>query len=211
MFKIQHKLAPPYLIDKCPPLVGETINYDLRNAGDINLPMGKKTCYFTSFFPSSIRLWNQLDRGIKDSTSLDSFKLQLKKAKCLKKYKLYQKFNGAKAVNHTRIRLGLSGLKAQRHDYNHVPVSTCDYCGARREDPLHFLLKCGVFAQMRKVLLRNIERLYLAKGIHRDMSRSLVQRELVQCLLNGDPRLGVWENMEMFKLVQEFISASKRF
>jgi hypothetical protein len=211
MYKIQHDLTPAYLTEKCPPLVGEATDYDLRNAGDINLPMGKKTCYFTSFFPSSIRIWNKLDRETKDSASLDSFKFNLKKAKCLNKNKLYKKFNGAKAVNHTRMRLGLSGLKSQRHDYNHVPLSTCDFCGARRDDTLHFLIKCGVFAPMRRVLLGKVERLYQSKNIHRDLTRTLVQKELVECLLFGDARLNERENIMMFEMVQEFIATSHRF
>ena len=211
MYKIQNNLAPAYLIDKCPQLVSETSNYNLRNAENVSLPLGKKTCYFNSFYPSAIRIWNDLDRGIRNSPSLDSFKYNLKKAKCLKKNKLFQKFNGVRAVNHTRMRLGLSGLKSQRQDYNHVPLSTCDFCGARKEDALHFFLKCRVFAPMRTVLLGNITRLYQTKNILRDLSRTIVQKELVTCLLCGDPRLSDLENIEMFKMVQVYIAESKRF
>jgi hypothetical protein len=194
-----------------PPLVGERTTYNLRNVNDINLPPGKKSGLFNSFFPSSIRIWNKLDRGMKNSQSLDSFKFHLKKSKCLKKTKLYSKFNGSMAINHTRMRLGLSGLKAQRHDYNHVPNSTCDYCGSRKDDSIHFLLKCRAFAPMRRNFLQKINRLYTAKNIYRDLSRTIVQKELVDKLLMGDPRLSEPENIELFNMVQDFICNSKIF
>ena len=134
MYKIQNNLALNYLVESCPPMVGERVIYNLRNADHIALPLGRMTGYFNSFFPSSIRLWNGLGRTIKNRDSLDSFKYHLKKAKCRKKHKLYSTFNGTRAVNHTRMRLG--------HDYNHVPRPTCDYCGTRKEDSLQIFLQC---------------------------------------------------------------------
>jgi hypothetical protein len=211
MYKIQNNLAPNYLTNACPPLVGKITNYNLRNADNIALPMGRRTDYFNSFFPSTIRLWNNLDRTIKNRDSLDSFKYHMKKAKCRKKKKLYSRFNGTGAINHTRIRLGLSGLQAQRHEYNHVPRPTCDFCGARREDELHFFLQCRVFTPMRLILMNDINALYRAKGIHRDLSRTIVQKELVNCMLRGDDRLSERENTELFKMTQQYIISSKRF
>jgi hypothetical protein len=103
MYKIQKNLAPPYLIASCPPLVGEISNYELRNAENISLPPGKKTGYSNSFMPSAIRMWNKLNPDTKGRGSLDSFKYHLKKSTCRKKVKLYSRFNGAKAINHTRM------------------------------------------------------------------------------------------------------------
>jgi hypothetical protein len=211
MYKIQNDLVPDYLINACPPLVGHMTNYNLRNADNIALPMGRRTDYFNSFYPSSIRLWNNLDRNIKSRDSLDSFKYHLKKAKCRKKKKLYSKFNGAWAINHTRMRLGLSGLKAQRFEYKHVPLPTCDLCGARREDELHYFLQCRTFAPMRNILLNNVKALYRQKRIPLDLTRTLVQKNLVSCLLNGDARLSELENISLFNTVQQFIKATKRF
>jgi hypothetical protein len=161
--------------------------------------------------PSTIRSWNKLDRDIKNQNTSESFKYHLKKTKSLKKNKLYPSFNGTSAINHTRMRLGLSGLKAQRHAYNHVAHPTCDYCGGRRDDEMHYLLQCHVFNVMRIPMLDAVRALYLTKNIRRDMSRTIVQKELVQCLLHGDARLTEPENIVLFGLVQQFIGASKRF
>ena len=211
MFKIQRKVAPPYLIESCPPLVGAISNYDLRNAENISLPPGKKTGYSNSYMPSAIRMWNKLHPDTKGRGSLDSFKYQLKKSTCKKKEKLYSRFNGVKAINHTRMRLGLSGLKSQRHDYKHVTLPTCDYCGARREDVMHFMLQCGVFATKRAVFMNELKNFYSPKNMFLDLSRTLVQKQLINCLLRGDPDLSERENIELFEIVQRYICHSKRF
>jgi hypothetical protein len=211
MYKIQNDIAPPYLISKCPPLVGCATNYNLRNAEDIALPMGRRTDHVNSFMPGAVRLWNELDTSIRDSNSLDSFKYQLKKKKCKIKNKIYSKFDGIKAVNHTRMRLGLSGLKAQRHDYNHVPRPTCDFCGAKKEDTMHYFLQCRVFATMRIKMMSDIEILYRERNIILDLQRTLKKKELVQNLLRGDTRLNVQQNHRLFQIVQQFISSSNRF
>jgi hypothetical protein len=191
--------------------VGTLTNYNLRNADNIILPQGRLSSYFNSYMPSSIRLWNNLDLSIKNRPSLDSFKYHIKKSKSIKKIKLYSKFNGMKAIYHTHIRLGLSGLKAQRHDYKHVLHPTCDYCGARKEDAMHYLLQCRVFAVMRTVLVGRIMDLYMTKNIALDLRRTLVQKELVNSLLKGDARFDEGENTQLFMTVQEYIQATKRF
>jgi hypothetical protein len=210
MFKIQHFIAPPYLNEICPPLVGEVSNYNLRNANNIALPMGKKTAYVNSFMPSAVRLWNGLNTDIKKSNTLSSFKYNLKKSKP-KKVKLYSKFNGKSAINHTRIRLGLSGLKSQRCDYNHVDNRRCDFCGAKKDDAMHYLLQCSVFTTMRTTLLSSIKNLYETKNIKLDLRRTIVQKELVKIMLCGDKRLSERENVDLFGMVQQFIGSSKRF
>jgi hypothetical protein len=211
MYKIQNNLAPPYLADICPPLVGEVSRFNLRNAENIALPPAKATSYVNSFIPSAIRLWNGLNKDIKQSDTVDSFKYRLRKNKGITKNKLYPKFNGSKAVNHTRMRLGLSGLKAQRYDYNHVDSPKCDFCGARKEDPMHYFLQCRTFGTMRTILLHDVENLYRSKHLNLDLSRTIVKKELVQHLLCGDSRLNERENRELFLMVQQFISSSKRF
>ena len=127
------------------------------------------------------------------------------------KNKLYSKFNGAKAINHTRLRLGLSGLKAHRHAYNHIPHPNCDLCGARREDAMHFLLQCPVYTVPRMTLMNDTLNLYRLKHIVFDLTRTIVKKELVNYLLRGDKRLSDLENVSLFNIVQCFISASKRF
>jgi hypothetical protein len=199
------------LINACPPLVGDQSNYNLRNIENIAIPMGKRTVYVNSFIPSTVRAWNNLDINIRNCNSVDSFKYQLKKKRCRKKNKLYSKFSGRNAINHTRIRLRLSGLKAQRHAYKHVLLPTCDFCSGRKEDEIHFLLQCRAFSTMRINLVDEITSLYRRNGITLDLSRTIIKKELVNSLLKGDQRLNEVENSKLFIMVQQYISSSKRF
>jgi hypothetical protein len=211
MYKVQNNLAPAYLAEACPPLVGSVNSYNLRNIENISLPRGNKSGYVSSFIPSAIRAWNSLETNLRNRTSIDSFKYNLKKAKSRKKFKLYSKFNGSQAVNHARMRMGLSGLKAQRHSYNHVTNSICDYCGAKKEDAMHYFLQCRAFAAMRPVLLDGVDQLYRSINVTFDLSRTLVKKELTSYLLKGDKRLSTSNNIELFTMVQDFIYISKRF
>ena len=161
--------------------------------------------------PSAVRAWNNLDPATKGRGSLDSFKFHLKKSTCRKKTKLYSKFNGAKAINHARMRMGLSGLKAQRHAYKHVTLPTCDYCGARREDVMHYMLQCRAFTNARAALMTEVLDQYRSKNIHLDLTRTIVKKGLINSLLRGEQKFDERENVLLFEIVQRFICTSKRF
>ena len=107
--------------------------------------------------------------------------------------------------------MGLSGLKAQRHAYNHVKHATCNLCGSRKEDEMHYFLQCWAFANMRPVLLDGVTQLYCSIDITFDLSRTLVKKELTSYLLRGDKRLNTRQNTELFKPVQNFVYSNKRF
>ena len=64
---------------------------------------------------------------------------------------------------------------------------------------------------MHAILLANVAELYLEKNITRDMTRTIVKKELVSCLFKGDARLDYKENSILFDIVQQFICSSKRF
>jgi hypothetical protein len=87
----------------------------------------------------------------------------------------------------------------------------CDYCGAKKEDPMHYLLQCRTYAAMRIILLDKIQILYATKNIALDLRRTLVKKELVTSLLRGDARFNEGENTQLFMMVQDFILATKRF
>ena len=65
LYKIINGLTPQYLQDTLPQLVQETKSYDLRNSNDIRNPRTNANLFFNSFFPSSIRAWNDLPDDIK--------------------------------------------------------------------------------------------------------------------------------------------------
>ena len=99
------------------------------------------TCQ-TSFFPQTISDWNGLDMSIRTVKTIDTFKDKLKHRLGLKTNHLYHHYPSKAAVNHTRMRLGLSGLSAQRFDYNHIDNPKCLLCSTPRKDLVHYFLLC---------------------------------------------------------------------
>ena len=83
--------------------------------------------------------------------------------KSAKKLNLYGTSHGA--VNHSRIRMGLSGLNQHRHKYNLINSGRCHSCNFIREDALHYFNNCLTHATHREVMLREICKL-LAPNIH---------------------------------------------
>ena len=53
--------APVYLQDLLPDTVGATFSYDLRNSANFEVPFTRLCSCETSFFPSTLKLWNELE------------------------------------------------------------------------------------------------------------------------------------------------------
>ncbi|MCG8033358.1 MAG: reverse transcriptase family protein, partial [Candidatus Thiodiazotropha taylori] len=77
LYKILHGLAPNYLLDLMPPTVQETSRYNLRNSDHFQNYRANTNLYLDSFFPSTIRAWNNLSTEIKEASSLTIFKTLL--------------------------------------------------------------------------------------------------------------------------------------
>ena len=66
--------APVYLQDLLPDTVGATISYDLRTSANFEVPFKRLCSFETSFFPSTLKLWNELDLRIRSIPSNSQFK-----------------------------------------------------------------------------------------------------------------------------------------
>ena len=108
-----------------PPLTRDRTNYNLRSGMNITTPQIRTTTYQKSFFPNSIKDWNELDMSARGCPSIDSFKEYQKKNCGFKVNSLFNKYSTKESINQSRIRLGLSGLSSQRHDYNHIDSPKC--------------------------------------------------------------------------------------
>ena len=64
-YKILHGLTPDYLYDLVPPLVQDTTSYNLRNSDNIQNYTALSNLFLNSFFPSTIRAWNDLPNDTK--------------------------------------------------------------------------------------------------------------------------------------------------
>jgi hypothetical protein len=211
MFKIQNSLTPNYLKEACPPLTRDRTNYELRSALNITTPQQRTTCYQKSFYPQTIKDWNSLPRNQRLITSLDSFK-ELQKAKAgLKNNKLFHHNSSKAAIDLTRIRLGLSGLSAQRFDYNHIDDPRCLTCGAKSEDPQHFFLTCPTYTRARHTLLEKVSDILHELDIEIDFNKRSFRNSLIETLLKGSEYLSHESNVYIMLQAQNFIKESRRF
>ena len=124
LFKILHGVTPVYLNDLLPPLVQDTTSYNLRNSNHFQNYRTNTNLFLNSFFPATIRAWNDLPTEVKDAPSVAAFKSRLNKD--LKKPPSY--YNTGTRIGQilqARLRLGCSSLNADLHRKNIVPSPTC--------------------------------------------------------------------------------------
>jgi hypothetical protein len=211
MYKIQGGLVPPYLHNACPPLTRDRTTYNLRSAMDVTVPQTRTTTYQKSFFPQTIKDWNMLSQTVREIKTIDSFK-ELQNKKCgYHLNTLYQNDSSRQAINHTRIRLGLSGLAFQRFSYKHIDNPQCNNCSALKEDPIHYLLLCPAYANHREEFLTNVMELLNLNNIEIDFLNLKSRQFLVEIILNGTPLLSELDNRKVFQLTQSFIKNTGRF
>jgi hypothetical protein len=211
MFKIQNGLSPMYLTGACPPLTRDRTPYDLRSGQNITAPQTKTTSYQRSFFPATVKNWNELKIENREIKTIDTFKEHLKKSTGYAVNKLFHHCYNKAAVNHTRIRLGLSGLAYQRYEYKHIDDPKCVKCNAREEDPQHFFLICPYYAEHRDTFLDGICNIFYANNLEVDFLRQTFRTFLISTVLNGSLLLTKNENIEIFNLTQNYIQSTQRF
>jgi hypothetical protein len=211
MFKIQNGLTPNYLQRICPPLTRNRTEYNLRTGANITTPAQRTTTYHMSFIPESIRDWNNLDVLTKSATSIETFKNKLKSKIINKPNPLFYHNNSNAAINHSRIRMGLSALSSQRFDYNHIVSPKCLTCNAKTEDPAHYFLTCPTYDVARPNLLNGICDILRDVGIEIDFRRRHFRVLLIKTILGGSQLLSDADNKEVMKLSIKYVSDSKRF
>ena len=124
MYKIKNYLVPSYLSNLCPPEVGELVQYELRRKENIIVPPTKKYYLLKSFFPSTIRLWNEIDNEIRNVATLRLFKIKIRKYFSVNEFKkIYLLGLGYPSTNLSRMRMGPSALNYQRKQYRFITDS----------------------------------------------------------------------------------------
>jgi hypothetical protein len=211
MFKIQNNTAPLYLQNACPPLTRDRTTYNLRSNMNITTPQQRTSTYQNSFFPQTIKDWNNLDRESRLLPSIESFKNFLKNSSGQKTNKLYHHNSSKAAISHTRMRLGLSGLSAHRHNYKHINDPKCLTCAAKTEDPAHFFLLCPTYSRHRPNLLRETCNILFLYGIQVDFLNKAFRDFFIQTLLKGSSSSDLTTNKLIFQHVQTYIQLSQRF
>jgi hypothetical protein len=194
-----------------PPLNRDRTSYNLRTGMDITMPQMRNTTYQKSCFPSSIKDWNELEKSARACPSIESFKKYQKKNCPYKSNHLFSKYSTKASINHTKIRLGLSGLSSQRHDYNHIDTPECMNCNARCEDPAHYFLLCPTYEEPRADFLESICQILHDNSIEVDFNSPIFVKAFIDMILNGSGLLDDDSNSKIFEITQSFIRDSNRF
>ena len=120
-------------------------------------------------------------------------------------------FHSRASVHHTRLQLGLSGLKSHRAHFNFIDNGTCPKCGHENEDVKHFFFVCDRYASLREELLESIS--YVVGPEHcvfKFHGRNNIVRS-AKFMLNGNPSYSFENNVAISKAVHVFILSIKRF
>ena len=118
MYKIVNNRAPKYLRSPIPDAPApDTFTRDTRQ--QFNLPRfrSRTVLFDKSFFPSTVRSWNELPIDVRNSESVSVFKSKISKT-VIRPIKFPELYNFGKryvAVIHTRLRLEASQLNFHLH------------------------------------------------------------------------------------------------
>jgi hypothetical protein len=212
MFKIQKGLAPPYLTEICPPLTRDRTAYNLRSGANITTPQSKTTTFQKSFLPQTIEDWNNLDMEMRNIKTIETFKDNQKKGCPYKINKLYHQYPSKAVINQTRMRLGLSGISAQRFDYNHIDNPKCPLCPARCEDLAHYFLTCPAHAAHRDEFMRETcHILHSIENFEIEFRSQRFRNLFINIILKGTSLLSEIDNKRIFEITQRYITNSQRF
>ena len=161
--------------------VGATSRYNLRNSNSLQTIDARTNQYLHSFLRSTVRAWNNLPNDVKQRTSVNSFKYNLKPEKIQTPKHFY--FGSRKAqILHTRLRTNCSSLNLDLFHRNITESPLC-HCGSV-EDSQHFFFHCRTYHQHRIELLNTIAQY---------MNLSL------QLLLYGNPSLSLEIKYQNFR------------
>ena len=203
LYKIVNNLTPDYLRHPIPSLQN---GYVLRFTNKIHTLPWRNARFQNSFYPDSIKSWNNLGPTLTCGKSLSIFKrsiLQLIKPVKKDTFNIHDR-TGISWI--FQLRVGLSPLNSHKMKHNFVdtPVDTC-LCTLGPESTSHFLLECPLFSTHRQELLQLVHSTLFLN----DLDGNNVN--LVHILLYGHKNISDIENMTILESVIEFIRKSGRF
>ena len=162
--------------------------------------------FSNSFFPLMTRKWNMLHQQLKGK-NIDEFKTDLKNKYKPKRYKFYSRGDKYKCSLLTRIRVGRSYLNEHSFTLGFSPTMACEKCNNRRESPLHFIVQCDYYNDLRLVMLNKVKQ--FIPDIH-----LLPQKRQFEILTQGfdiDNDDLIKYNTKIMIATQCFIYDTKRF
>jgi hypothetical protein len=149
-YKMKNNISPQYLSDLVPDSLNSIHSLNTRNSSIIP-PIRTRTSLYTNYFlPATIRSWNLLPERIKSSTSVNSFKSNLK-SNHPQKPPYYYIGKRLGQILHSRLCMHCSSLNQHLYSKNIVDSPLCQ-CGAI-ETTEHYLLYCPLYNVHRQLFI----------------------------------------------------------
>jgi len=117
---------------------------------NLSLFRSRTNLFDCSFFPSVVRLWNNLPIDIRNAKDLDEFKKKLNQG-VKSVNKLFYKGERRHAVFHAQTRMGCSKLNSDLFK-NGIKESPKCACGNGNEDIFHYFCECNFYVIQRNIL-----------------------------------------------------------
>ena len=201
-YKIMNGLTPMYL--KSP--ITERTRFSSRLPPQIPCILSRTEKFYNSFYPNTIRSWNNLDPTIRCSPTLSLFKKRLVNIIRPTKKEIFNVVDcqGLKWI--FQLRLELSPLKShkKRHNFADMENDSC-WCSNSSETTYHFFLICPRYNAIRLTLFDHIKSVLLPNNINFD------DINLIKLLLYGHEELNFSENRKILESSIKFINLSGRF
>ena len=193
MYQIKNKQVPETLTDLLPQSTAQRHGHNIRSKENITQIKTKTSQTQNSFFPSSIKSWNELTIEKRGAGSLEAFKDGFKLDKVNKDHLDTGTREGQILL--ARLRLGNSDLNSNLYNINLSESPKCE-CGTPQETPTHYILSCPNFNDLNEEMLEKI---------------SFVEEIDLTNILNGSRKYSSLENTTIINAVQTYILKSKRF
>ena len=194
MYKMISNQTSSTLCDLVPARTHERTDHDLRNSDRITPPRSNSTQHFNSFLPATIRSWNELPPEIRQATSLEDFKHNLRNI-LPKSPKFYEVGSRKGQILHCRLRVKNSDLRSHLYQINLSETYICE-CGEDSETVDHFLTECTRYDDQRETMRQELADLLPLSS---------------EDLLKGSQILSETQNSKNFNSVQKYIIDSHRF
>ena len=141
---------------------------------------GRTNIYKSSFFPSTIDMWNSLSIKIRNIQDLSVFKRSLKTTLFpLSRSDYFHTGPRLPSIWHTQLRLGHSSLKSHKFVHGLSESNQC-VCGCL-ETTDHYFFDCPLYAAQRMELLTSIASL-IASGVHYSILLHLARNYLLHVI-----------------------------
>ena len=199
LYKIVNNITPSYMAEPIPPL--QQSHYTLRNPDVIGRIRARTEKFRSSFHPSCLTEWNELDPEIRLAPSVTVFKkklLSIIRPPVKSVFGIHDPM-GLSRLTQFRVDLSKLNLHKFRHNFKDT-VNPMFPTNDGVEDTEHFLLLCPSFAVQRQNLLAQILPLLRPLG-YANFSNEV----LAQILSYGDENLPNDVNRNILELTLKFM------